>query len=109
MASGDEILRPIVPVRLKDAVTGRSCVIYAMLDSGADTDFGADSVVDELGLVPWEKEMTIATVERDVVGVRRLASFVLESVDGCLVTCSSDIPPADCDLSPFPPSPGCAL
>ena len=114
MASGDEILRPIVPVRLKDAVTGRSCVIYAMLDSGADTDFVAESVVEELGVPSWEKEMTVVTVERDVVGVRRLASFVLESVDGAykatvesalvgrLATCSSDIPPVDRDLSPFP-------
>ena len=71
-----------------------------MLDSGADTDFVSDTVVDELGLASWEKEMTVVTVDRDVVGVRRLTS-VDSALVGPLVACSSDVPPMERDLSPF--------
>ena len=113
VASEDKILRPIVPVRIRDVISGKNCVIFAMLDSGADTDFVSNTVVDELGWSFWEKEMTVVTVDRDVVGVRKLTSFVLESLDGSykasvdsalvgpLVACSSDVPPAERDLSPF--------
>ena len=39
VASGDEVMRPIVAVRVTNDKTGKDRTIYAMLDSGADTDY----------------------------------------------------------------------
>ena len=50
VASGDEVMRPIVAVRVTNDKTGKNRTVYAMLDSGADTDFISDTVVEELGI-----------------------------------------------------------
>ena len=114
VASGDEVMRPIVAVRVTNDKTGKDKTIYAMLDSGADTDFISDTVVEELDIWTWEKDMTVVTVDQNLMSKRILASFTIGSVDdqyeaqvdaalvGRLVTGASDIPPSERDCGPFP-------
>ena len=114
VASSDEVIRPIVAVRISNTSSGRSKDVYAMLDSGADTDFVSTSIMRELSVETWEREMTVVTVDHNITSRRLLASFSIESLDGQygakidsalvgdLVTGSSDIPPVDRDCSKFP-------
>ena len=93
---------------------GKNRTLYAMLDSGADTDFISDSVVRELDIWTWEKDMTVVTVDQNLNSRRVLASFTISSVDdqyeaqvdaalvGKLVTGASDIPPSERDCAAFP-------
>ena len=107
-------MRPIVAVRVTNDKTGKNRTVYAMLDSGADTDFISDTVVKELGIWTWEKDMTVVTVDQNLNSRRVLASFTIGSVDdqyeaqvdaalvGKLVTGASDIPPSERDCAAFP-------
>ena len=50
------MIRPIVAVRIKNNDNGKNKTIYAMLDSGADTDFIDEKVITELGIDTWKKK-----------------------------------------------------
>ena len=54
VASSDEVIRPIVAVRISNTSSGRSKDVYAMLDSGADTDFVSTNIMRELSVDTWE-------------------------------------------------------
>ena len=113
VAPDDDVIRPIVLVRIRNIETDACESIYAMLDTCADKDVISEEVVRRLNLTYVTKTMTVQTVETKLTQKRRLANFQLESVhssyfigiEQALVAklwCSeNDIPPAKRDLSAF--------
>ena len=110
----DEIIRPIVLIRILHPSTGRSKIIYGMLDSGADRDVISETVIEDMGIETTEMAMRVVTVDNCTTNRRSLASFTVESVDGSyradvngalvgrLLTGEGDVPPHRRDLSSFP-------
>ena len=110
----DEVIRPIVPIRILHPSTGRSKVVYGMLDSGADRDVISETVIEELKITTKEMDMRVITVDNSTTNRRSLASFIVESVDGSfraevdgalvgrLLTGEGDVPPHRRDLSFYP-------
>ena len=77
----DDVTRPIVPVKITNALTGRSTVVFGMIDSGADRDVLSLSIVKKLDLPTERMLMRVHTVNCEVVEEKTLASFVLSSLD----------------------------
>ena len=46
----DDVTRPIVPVKITNAMTGRFTVVFGMIDSGADRDVLSIQTVKKLDL-----------------------------------------------------------
>ena len=113
VAPDDDVIRPVVLVRIRNVETDASELVFAMLDTCADKDVIAENVVTRLNLTNVTKTMTVQTVETKMTQKRRLANFQLESIhssykidiEQALVAklwCSeNDIPPAKRDLSAF--------
>ena len=111
---GDEVIRPIVPVRIVNRGNGSSTEVYALLDSGSDRDVISNDVKDALGLSVLSQRMSVKTLDSVIVGNRSTTNFALQSldssysadVDGALVadmlTSDSDIPPSKRDVSGYP-------
>ena len=78
----DDVTRPIVPVKITNASTGRSTVVFGMIDSGADRDVLSLQIVKKLDLPTTKMLMRVHTVNCEVVEEKTLASFILTSVDG---------------------------
>ena len=118
--------RPIVPVKITNALTGHSTVVFGMIDSGADWDVLSLNIVKELDLPTEKMLMRVHTVNCEVVEEKTLASFILSSVDetynvhisdaltGNLLMGDSDVAPCHPDFSdqshlrdvPFPSAEG---
>ena len=78
----DDVTRPIVPVKITNASTGRSTVVLGMIDSGADRDVLSLQIVKRLDLPTEKMLMRVHTVNCEVVEEKTLASFILSSIDG---------------------------
>ena len=78
----DDVTRPIVPVKISNAMTGRSTVVLGMIDSGADRDVISLQIVKKLDLPTSKMLMRVHTVNCEVVEEKVLASFILTSIDG---------------------------
>ena len=114
MAAGDDAIRPIVPVRVSNAITGVSKTVFALLDCGSDRDVISDKLVDQLGIETKTKVMTIKTVDSNMTCKRKLTDFHIESLDAQyeaeiedamvadLRSSMSDIPPSRRDTSSWP-------
>ena len=122
----DDVTRPIVPVKITNASTGRSTVVFGMIDSGADRDVLSFQIVKKLELPTQKMLMRVHTVNCEVVEEKTLASFILSSVDGeykvnisdaltgNLLTGEADVAPCHRDFSdeshlrgiPFPKADG---
>ena len=113
IAPDDDVIRPIVLVRIRNVETGASEMIYAMLDTCADKDVISENIVKRLNLTYTTKTMTVQTVETKMTQKRRLANFQLESIHSSYKTnvgqalvaklwsSDNDIPPAKRDLTKF--------
>ena len=77
----DDVTRPIVPVKITNALTGRSTVVFGMIDSGADRDVLSLNIVKRLDLPTEKMLMRVHTVNCEVVEEKTLASFILSSLD----------------------------
>ena len=75
MVASDDVIRPIVPVRLV-AKNGRERVIHAMLDSGANCDCITGDLVGDMGIEKREMMIDIQTVASQSRRKNFLASFV---------------------------------
>ena len=107
IAPDDDVIRPIVLVRIRNVETGASEMIYAMLDTCADKDVISENIVKRLNLTYTTKTMTVQTVETKMTQKRRLANFQLESIHSSYKTnvgqalvaklwsSDNDIPPAN--------------
>ena len=82
VAAEDNIVRPIVPVIVKDNGSSRSKVVYGMLDSGADRDVISETVIKDLAIETTTTNMRVITVDNEMVSKRTMASFIIESLDG---------------------------
>ena len=80
VAPDDDVIRPIVLVRIRNVDTDASELIYAMLDTCADKDVISEDVVKRLSLTNITKTMTVQTVETKLTQKRRLANFQVESI-----------------------------
>ena len=107
----DDVTRPIVPVKITNASTGRSTVVLGMIDSGADRDVLSLQIVKKLDLPTEKMLMRVHTVNCEVVEEKVLASFILSSIDeeynvhisnaltGELLTGEADIAPCQRDFT----------
>ena len=79
MVSEDDVLRPVVPIRIK--TSGFSKIVYGIIDSGADRDVISEEVVKALAIETKATDMRVITVENEIVSKRTTASFIIESID----------------------------
>ena len=113
IAPDDDVIRPIVLVRIRNVDTNASELVFAMLDTCADKDVISENVVKRLNLPNVTKTMTVQTVDTKMTQKRRLANLQLESIHSpykidieqalvAKVWCSeNDIPPHKRNLSAF--------
>ena len=111
MSPDEDVIRPIVPVRIINPKNGELEEIYALLDSGADRDYLSDRVAKKLALETKTRQINLVTIEEASKKVREMADVEIESLDGnyraeieeILVghfpPSSRDIPPAKRDCS----------
>ena len=78
----DDVTRPIVPVKITNALTGRFTVVFGMIDSGADRDVLSLQTVKKLDLPTEKMLMRVHTLNSEVVEEKTLTSFILSSIDG---------------------------
>ena len=55
----EDVIRPIVAVRVINPTDGRREEVYALLDSGADRDYLSDRVANSIGLLTKKKRVKI--------------------------------------------------
>ena len=103
----------MVPVRISNAESNSSCIVYGLLDSGADRDVISEKLVKRLGLPTRNTILKVVTVGNEITSERELADFTIESIDsdygaeiedalvGDILTSENDIPPYQRDLSNF--------
>ena len=80
IAPDDDVIRPIVLVRIRNVDTDASELVFAMLDTCADKDVISENVVKRLNLPNVTKTMTVQTVDTKMTQKRRLANLQLESI-----------------------------
>ena len=78
----DDVTRPIVPVKITNALTGRFTVVFGMIDSGANRDVLSLQTVKKLDLPTEKMLMQAHTLDSEVVEEKTLTSFILSSIDG---------------------------
>ena len=95
----------MVPVRISNAESNSSCIVYGLLDSGADRDVISEKLVKRLGLPTRNTILKVVTVGNEITSERELADFTIESIDsdygaeiedalvGDILTSENDIPP----------------
>ena len=109
----EDVIRPIVAVRVVNPMNGAREEIYALLDSGADRDYLSDRVANAIGLTTRRRRVNLVTVEEASRREREMADLEFESLDGSYKAevedvlvgkfpeSTRDIPPAKRDLSSF--------
>ena len=110
----DQVIRPIVSVRIVNPVNGLSKIVLALLDTGSDRDVVAKNVSDELAMDTWTEELTVKTLDCYTSGERALTRLSIQSVDGLyeadvngallgeFLTGDGDINPAHRNVSNYP-------
>ena len=77
IAPDDDVIRPIVLVRIRNVNNDASELVFAMLDTCADKDVISENVVKRLNLPNVTKTMTVQTVDTKMTQKRRLANLQL--------------------------------
>ena len=110
----DEVIRPIVTVRVVNPKNGLSKIVLALLDTGSDRDIVAKTVSDELKLSLWTEHLTVKTLDCYTTGERALTKLSIQSVDGLyeadvsgalvgeFLTGDGDVNPAHRNVSRYP-------
>ena len=68
----DEVIQPIVSVRVVNPANGLSKIVLALLDTGSDRDIVAKTVSDELMMDTWTENLTVKTLDCYTSGERAL-------------------------------------
>ena len=63
LSPDEDVIRPIVAVRVVNPVNGKREEVYALLDSGADRDYLSDRVAKAIGLATKKRNVNLVTVE----------------------------------------------
>ena len=77
----EDVIRPIVAVRVINPVNGRREEVYALLDSGADRDYLSERVADTIGLSTRKRRVNLVTVEEASRKEREMADVEFESLE----------------------------
>ena len=105
--ASDDVIRPIVAIRVVDVDSGRSFITNAMLDSGSDCDVISEKIVNSLNMITVTKRLAVCTMDNYNNQDRKLVNLRLKSLDrqyvvrinkalvGKLLTSSSNIPPRE--------------
>ena len=59
----DEVIRPIVSVRVVNPSNNKSKIVLALLDTGSDRDIVAKNVSEELDMNTWTETLTVKTLD----------------------------------------------
>ena len=78
----DEVIRPIVSVRVVNPSNNKSKIVLALLDTGSDRDIVAKNVSEELDMGTWTETLTVKTLDCYTSGERALTKLSIQSVDG---------------------------
>ena len=78
---GGNVVRPIVPVRVRNDKTGRSKMVYALLDTGSDCDMIDEKIINNLSIGTTDQIIEMHVVENVTTKKRPIASFSIESTD----------------------------
>ena len=106
------MIRPIVATIIINQTTGQEEAVYALYDTGADTDYISDSLAQRLGLQMNREFIELSTAVGEIADTMNTTTIKMRSMDGryeavvqdCLVgpfPNSRDIPPAKRDWSDF--------
>ena len=107
-----KVIRPIVATKVINPISGREVEVYALYDTGADTDYISNSLAQRLGLDLNEEFIELSTAVGEIAERMMTTTIKMRSMDGgyeaivqdCLVgpfPNSRDIPPAKRDWSQF--------
>ena len=102
------MIRPIVATKVINLTSGKEEEVYALYDTGADTDYISDSLAQRLGLDLNEEFIELSTAVGKIAERMKTTTIKMRSMDGgyeavvqdCLVgpfPNSRDIPPAKRD------------
>ena len=110
----DEVIRPIVSVRVVYPSNNRSKIVLALLDTGSNRDIVAKNVSEELEIGTWMETLMVKTLDCYTSGERALTKLSIQSVDGLyeanvngaliveFLTGDGDINPAHRNVSKYP-------
>ena len=113
VAAGDEVIRPIVALRVVNRKKNKSEIVYALLDSGSEVDVFSEDLVKRLEAERTWAKTKILTVDSATTTNRSFVDLSILSLDGeftaetagalvgQLLTNEGDKPPAKRDLSAF--------
>ena len=76
---GGNVVRPIVPVKIKNKENGHSKIVYALLDTGSDCDMIDENIVKDLDIQTTDQIIEMHVVENITTKKRSIASFSLQS------------------------------
>ena len=113
VAASDEVIRPIVALRVVNKRENTTEIVYALLDSGSECDVFSEKLTERLKAKKTWAETKIITVDSDMMMRRAFVDLSIMSVDGeytaetagalvgQLLTNEGDKPPSKRDLSAF--------
>ena len=64
------MIRPIVPVKIVNSVSGEFRIVNGMVDSGADRDVINGKTIKELGITTTATELRVVTVDNSTLQIR---------------------------------------
>ena len=113
VAASDEVIRPIVALRVVNKRENTTEIVYALLDSGSECDVFSENLTERLKAKRTWAETKIITVDSDMMMRRSFVNLSIMSIDGeytaetvgalvgQLLTNDGDNPPSKRDLSAF--------
>ena len=113
VAANDEIIRPIVALRVVNKEKNTTEIVYALLDSGSEVDVFSEKLTERLQAERSWAETKIYTFDSALTMNRSFVDMSIMSIDGeytaetagalvgQLLTNEGDRPPSKRDLSAF--------
>jgi len=82
VAASDEVIRPIVALRVVNKRENTTEIVYALLDSGSECDVFSEKLTERLKAKKTWAETKIITVDSDMMMRRAFVDLSIMSVDG---------------------------
>ena len=113
VAAGDEVIRPIVALRVVNKKKNKSEIVYALLDSGSEVDVFSEDLIKRLEAERTWAKTKVLTLDSATTTNRSFVDLSILSLDGeytaetagalvgQLLTNEGDKPPSRRDLSAF--------
>ena len=76
------MIRPIVATRITNPATGKEEAVYALYDTGADTDYISDSLALRLGLKLNKEFIELSTAVGNIAENMNTTMIRMRSMDG---------------------------